>query len=81
MNSKEYERYSKELEDASREDGESSPPKQVFATLAGADDEDEESREDSASRKDPRSTSAGGTAAGSFPSDAGAIEWSELKVL
>jgi hypothetical protein len=42
MNREEYERYSKELEDAEREDGESSPPKQVFTTLSGADDEDED---------------------------------------
>jgi hypothetical protein len=50
MNSKEYERYSKELEDASREDGESSPPKQVFAALAGLDEDEDDDSEKTTSQ-------------------------------
>jgi hypothetical protein len=50
MASEEYERYYKELEDAEKEDGESSPPKQVFATLASIDDDEDDDPEKAPSR-------------------------------
>ncbi|KAK1633150.1 hypothetical protein QYE76_007465 [Lolium multiflorum] len=37
--------FKKELEDVEKADGESSPPKQVFATLAGLDEDDEDDSE------------------------------------
>jgi hypothetical protein len=56
MASEEYERYCKELEDAEKEDGESSPPKQVFMTLAGIDDEDDNTEKTPPRAKIPDST-------------------------
>jgi hypothetical protein len=56
MASEEYERYCKELEDAEKADGESSPPKQVFATLAGIDDEDDNTEKTPPCAKIPDST-------------------------
>jgi hypothetical protein len=46
MASEEYKRYCKELDDANKSDGESSPPKQVFTTcLAGIDDDKDDDSE------------------------------------
>jgi hypothetical protein len=50
MASEEYERYCKGLEDADKEDGESSPPKQVFATLARIDDDENDHPKETPSR-------------------------------
>jgi hypothetical protein len=45
MASEEYEAYCKELDDAEKADGESSPPKQVFATLACLYEDEEDNSE------------------------------------
>jgi hypothetical protein len=45
MSTEGYERYCKELEDEEKANGESSPPKQVFATLAGIDDDEDDDLE------------------------------------
>jgi hypothetical protein len=50
MASEEYEAYCKELEDAEKADGESSPPKQVFAALAGLDEDEDDDSEKTTSQ-------------------------------